>query len=371
MNVFQGRPKQEPAGEGRRTAPTEINLKDMGKFIGAAVFLVIAVVVLANSLYIVREDEVAVIREFGDIKRIVIPESSKARALEQVSFDQRFKDVVIDTGKGLKFKVPFITTVEKDNGKLITYVSNTAKINTKDKIKYDIDMYAQWRISHPGMFRSSLSTITHANSKIDEVLYAVVIDRVNRLNSYDFLNNKDRLEDILTEARVDLNRDLATQGIEIVDINIFRTVIPTSNIDSTYKKMIAEREAIAQQIRAEGLELYNNTVADTDRKVSELLAESIETAERIKGEADAEALKIYADSFSKDEEFYVFWRTLKSYENTVDEDTVVFLDKNNKYLKTFSGEDVKINKTKGGKTPTDPAAPTDSTDSTDPAAPTE
>ncbi|MDO4754140.1 MAG: protease modulator HflC [Bacillota bacterium] len=314
------------------------DFKKIKKFVIAFVIVVFALVLISQSVYIVREDEVAIVRVLGEIKKIVVSPDHEADAIAQSALDDRFKGVPIDTEKGLKFMIPFITNVEKNSAKLITYVSNTAKINTRDKIKYDIDIYAQWQITHPGMFRASLGTLSRANSKIDEVVYAVVIDRINRLTSMDFLNNKKALEDILSDARVDLNENLASQGIRIVDIDVYRTVIPASNIDSTYKKMIAEREAIAQQIRAEGLELYNNTVADTDKQVAQTLASAIEEAEKIKGQADAEALSIYASAFSKDPEFYEFWRTLKSYERTLNENTYLFLDKNNRYLKIFSGQ---------------------------------
>lgn len=312
--------------------------KRVKRIVISVVLAVLAFVLLSQSMYIVREDEVAIVRVLGEIKKIVVSADHEADAVAQSSLDDRFKGVPIDTNKGLKFRIPFITSVEKNSAKLNTYISNTAKINTRDKIKYDIDIYAQWQITHPGMFRASLGTLTRANSKIDEVVYAVVIDRINRLTSIDFLNNKKALEDILSDARVDLNENLASQGIRIVDIDVYRTVIPSSNIESTYKKMIAEREAIAQQIRAEGLELYNNTVADTDKQVAQTLALAIEESEKIKGQADAEALEIYASGFSKDPEFYEFWRTLKSYEQTVDANTHIFLDKNNRYLKILNGQ---------------------------------
>lgn len=130
---------------------------------------------------------------------------------------------------------------------------------------------------------------------------------------------------------------MAPKGIVLKDIEVYRTILPDSNIESTYKKMIAERAAIAQQKRSEGQELFQNTVADTDRQVAEIIAESIETSEKVIGEADASALEIYANAFSKDPSFYEYWRTLKSYEKTIDEETVIYMDKNNDYLKFFRG----------------------------------
>ncbi len=340
QNIFnQNREEQSAHGAKKKTIFVREN---KGKPVNKKAFIlpiiiVLVIMLLNNSVYVVREDEVAVVRVLGDIQKVVLAEVDKETAIMQSDLDPQFKGVAIDTTKGLKFMVPFITTVEKNSEKLNTYVSNTAKINTKDKIKYDIDIYAQWRITHPGMFNASLGSLTRANSKIDEVVYAVVIDRINQLTSNNFLNNKESLDTILSDARSDLNANLASQGIKIIDIDVYRTVIPESNIESTYKKMIAERQAIAQQIRAEGLELYNNTVADTDKQVAEIVASAIEESETIRGQADAEALAIYAESFSKDPEFYEFWRTLKSYEETIDENTYLFMNKNNKYLKIFSG----------------------------------
>ena len=336
MNINQGEPKQDAQERfEERFKQAKTQAKMGGKAILGLILAIAVVVVLANSFYVVREDEVATVRELGEIKRIIV-DSNTDYAQLQNDLDPRYKDVIIDTTKGLKFKVPFITTVEKDTSKLITYISSTAQINTQDKIKYQINMFAQWQITHPGIFNAALGTLSGANEKIDEITYAVVIDRINRLSSVDFLYNKDALNAVFEEAMADLNNNLATQGIRLKDINVYRTILPPSNIESTYKKMIAEREAIAQQIRSEGLEIYQNTVADTDRNVAQIKSSAIEESETLLGEADATALEIYADGFSKDPEFYEFWRTLRSYEETIDADTIMYIDKNNDYLKFFS-----------------------------------
>jgi membrane protease subunit HflC len=335
INLNQGENRQDAADFQAYKDKANESLKGGFKFISVLLVVILIIFLLANSLYVVREDEIATIREFGEIKRIVVdPMNTEAEIFNEQ--DSRFTDVVVDTTKGLKFKIPFITDVEKNTSKTLTYISNSAQINTRDKIKYEINMYAQWNIVHPGIFRTSLGSITRANSKIDEVAYAVVIEQINSLLSTEFLADKDALESVLEEARKALNVNLASQGIKLVDIDIYRTILPPSNIESTYKKMVAEREAIAQQIRSEGMEIYQNTVADTDREVAQIKSAAIEESETIKGEADATALEVYASGFNRDPEFYQFWRTLKSYEETVDENTVIYLDKNNSYLDIFS-----------------------------------
>ena len=314
--------------------------KQMKHAIGSFITFLIVIVVLAsvNSfIYTVAEDEVAIVREFGNISKVIVDVGDEF-ADEQNKIDAQFSDVEVIKRKGLFFKIPFITQVEKHSSKLLTYISNKAQINTRDKIKYDISMFAQWEISHPGLFSTTLGSETKANSIIDEVAYAVVIEKINSLDSKTFLTDKTVLNESLDDAMASLNERLRDKGIVITDISVYRTILPDSNIASTHKKMVAERAAIAQKKRSEGQELYQNTVAETDREVATIESKAIEEAERIKGEADATALEIYANAFNKDLEFYKYWRTLKSYSETIDADTVIYLDKSNDYLNYFSGE---------------------------------
>ncbi|MGB3367805.1 MAG: protease modulator HflC [Acidaminobacteraceae bacterium] len=323
----------------KNSTPDNGEPKEPFKLPMKSIILLIAVVVILSSLssfiFIVAEDEVATVRVFGDISKVIV-DRDNILAKDQNALDPNFSNVEIVNSKGLFFKLPFITTIQKDTSKLITYISSPAQINTRDKIKYKIAMFAQWEITHPGIYRSSLGNEIEANNKIDEVAYAVVIQKVNGLTSTEFLTDKDKLYGSLDQAMEEINIVFANKGIVLRDIEVYRTILPDSNIDSTYRKMIAERAAIAQRKRSEGQEIFQNTVADTDRKVIEIIAESIETSEKIKGEADATALEIYANAFSRDPEFYTFWRTLNSYETTIDEDTVIYMDKNNSYLDLFS-----------------------------------
>jgi membrane protease subunit HflC len=320
----------------QRVEEFKVHMKKNLRLFGL-LFLLIAVLLSLNSfIYIVAEDEVATVRQFGRITKVIV-DRSNTEAEVQNALDPKFSDIEIVKDKGLFFKVPFITSVEKDTSKLLTYMSNYAQINTLDKIKYQIAMYAQWEITHPGLFRSSLGTVTKANGYIDELAYAVVIENINSLNSTTFLTDKDELSAVLDVAMERLNERVASRGIILRDIDVYRTILPPSNLESTYNKMIAEREAIAQQIRSEGLELYQNTVSDTDRQVVTIKANAIEEAETIKGQADAEAIQIYAEGFNRDPEFYRFWRSLISYEKAIDEDTVLYMDSNNQYLDLFSG----------------------------------
>lgn len=302
------------------------------------ILLILLIVVLLfgkSFVYTVSEKEVATVSILGDIQKVIVDKDNEL-AFKQNKLDKSFEGVEVVNDKGLFFKIPFITTVEKNSSKLLTYQSNTANIVTNDKIKYKVGLYAQWEISHPGLFKTSLGTINNANAIIDEVVYAVIIEKINDLSSDTFLTDKKKVYSELDKSQEELNEQLQAKGIVLKDIDIYRTILPNSNIESTHQKMIAEREATAQKIRSEGKEKYRTAVAETDRKVKQIEAGAIEEAENIKGEADAEALQIYADAYSKDTEFYEFYKSLDSYKESFDENTTIYLDKNNPFLKYFN-----------------------------------
>lgn len=321
-------------------AKTQKVKKNLMKNTRSFLFLIIIALLIfsANSfIYTVAEDEVAVVSVLGDIQKVIVDKDNEL-AVEQNKIDNRFSSVEIIKDKGLFFKIPYITTVSKNSSKLITYQSNSANIVTQDKIKYKVALYAQWEISHPGLFKTSLGTVNSANAVIDEVVYAVIIEKINTLNSETFLTDKETVIEELNASRLVLNDQLAEKGIVLRDIEIYQTILPEANIESTHQKMIAERQAVAQKTRSEGKELYRTTVAATDREVKEIESAAIEESEQIKGSADAEALEIYANAYSKDPAFYEFYQSLESYKNAFDENTTIFLDKNNPYLKYFNSQ---------------------------------
>jgi membrane protease subunit HflC len=309
-------------------------LKNTRSFV--TILIILLLLISAKSfIYTVAEDEVAVVSILGDIQKVIVDKENML-AVEQNKIDSRFSEVEIIKDKGLFFKIPYITTVNKMSSKLITYISNSANIVTQDKIKYQVALYAQWEISHPGLFKTSLGTISQANAVIDEVVYAVIIEKINSLRSDTFLTDKDTVIAELDKSQELLNIRLAEKGIVLRDIEIYQTILPEANIESTHQKMIAERQAVAQKTRSEGKELYRTTVAKTDREVKEIESSAIEEAEGVKGSADAEALEIYANAYSKDPGFYEFYQSLESYKESFDENTTIFLDKNNPYLKYFN-----------------------------------
>ena len=114
-------------------------------------------------------------------------------------------------------------------------------------------------------------------------------------------------------------------GIEVIDIKMKRLNFPEENKPSVFARMWAERERIAKKYRSEGQEMAAKIKAEANKQKEIILSEAYKNGEKIKGEGDAEAMRIYAQAFNKDPHFYKFLRTLQSYEKFLDEKTTILL----------------------------------------------
>ncbi len=330
----------------------------IGKFLKVIRWLVIPIliIILFNMFtFTVREDEVAVVRQLGRVTKIIVDKNNEI-ADEQNELKKEYYDVDIVRDKGLFFKIPFITSVQKETSKLLTYIAQPERTNTNDKKQYFVAFYAQYEITHPGLYQVKLGTRSKANGILDDLIFPIVIERVNQIKSQDFLTEKNKLYTTLAEGLDELNDKVASYGIQLRDIEIYRTLLPESNIDSTYNKMKAERDAAAQQLISDGKERYDKTIAEVDRNAKEIVANAKEEAGRVRGLADGTAIEIYTNGYNaeiKDEngnvietknykgytvdpEFYEFWRRLQAYKNSIDENTTIILDSSNPFLDDFT-----------------------------------
>lgn len=189
-------------------------------------------------------------------------------------------------------------------------------------------MYAQWRITNPGLFALKLSNTNKASVYLDNMVFPEIIQRINNTTSQNFINNKDLWNSEMLEAQDSINKKILIRGIEILDMEVHRTILPDSNLQSTYDKMIANRAKKAQQARSEGEAFYTKQVSAADRQARETIAGAILESEQILGEGDAEALEIYANAYSVDPEFYAYWRSLQALETSLAQNTTLVLDRN-------------------------------------------
>jgi len=292
---------------------------------------VLAVIVLSSSMVVVGEDEQAVVIQFGAVKEIIVAPGNayiKNNPDLMNAEGAKLRNVAVTEGKGLFLRIPFITEVRKYKSKLLTYLSQNELVHTLEKKQYEISMFAQWHIANPGLFYITQGNIENAEKLLDNLIYPTIIQNINQLTSDELVSDKAKLNASLARGLDALNAQMRDSGIVIDDIQISSTMVPASNLNSTYERMIANRAKEAQRLRSEGMESYEKAVADADREARVIEAEAIERSERTQGEGDAEAMRIYAQSYANDPEFYRYWRSLQALEAALDGNTTLVLDKN-------------------------------------------
>ncbi|MEG0387162.1 MAG: SPFH domain-containing protein [Niameybacter sp.] len=298
--------------------------------VGVLVFLT-----LANSLYIVEPDEVATIERFGALKATVIRTEKQDVVSRGLNSYDSLKNVKMVTDRGLLFKLPFIDKVEKYIAKYLTYTSNPETINTSDSRKLDIQMYAQYRIENPAVYKMKVGSLNKLNQLMDDNVYPVVIQSANKL-TFDQFFDDEIMSKMMEERRQELNKTLVVQyGIEVADIGIYRKNFPQSNITSIEDKMSKEIQKESERLRAEGDAYYTKSSSETNRKEKEIIAKAVEESAIIRAEAERQALEIYQTSLTKDIDFYRFIQRMNAYKDLKDQ--TIFLDKDNEFLNYLDG----------------------------------
>lgn len=279
------------------------------------VILIAVMVFIFSNVFIVKEGEYKVVRQFGEVVRII---------------DE----------PGLSYKIPFVQSVTSLPKYQMIYDVKEAEINTKDKKRIIIDNYAVWKIVNPKLMISNARTTENAESRMEEFIYSVVRAELGQLNYDEIINDekssRGSLNDRITE-KVNEFLENDKYGIVVTDVRMKRTDLPAENEQSVYTRMISERESKAQEYLSMGDAEKNKITAQTDKTVQEMLATAKADAETIRGQGEAEAAVIYNQSYSKDGEFYSLFRTLESYKKTINGETVLVLPSDSPYARLLMG----------------------------------
>ncbi|WP_017726617.1 protease modulator HflC [Halalkalibacterium ligniniphilum] len=279
------------------------------------VILVGLVAVLLSNLFIVEQGEYKVVRQFGEVVRI-------------------------EDEPGLKFKVPFIQSVTTLPKYQMVYDIPTAEINTRDKKRMLADHYALWRIENPHNMISNVGTFQRAEAIMGELIFSAIRAELGQLDFDQIINEDEGSRGGINEmVKERVNEALARNnyGIILTDVRMKRTDLPEENEEAVYRRMISERQSTAQDYLSQGDAEANRIRANTDREVQEILATANADANEIIGEGEAEAAQIYNDSFGRDPEFYQLYRTLQSYEQTINDQTVIVLPADSPYARILMG----------------------------------
>jgi membrane protease subunit HflC len=303
---------------------------------GGALFL------LFNSFFVVNQMQAALVTEFG-------------------------RPVKVEQDAGLKFKIPFIQTVEYFDRRILEYkMQNEVEINAADQKRLVVRAYLKWRITDPLQFYMATSQAARSGlggSKVNVMngLLAARLDASLRqvlgnvpLNALlspersrimndirNLVNASESGVSAAYDAKNPVNNETVAQdmrtdsfGVEIIDVRIIQADLPDANSNAIFRRMQTEREREAKEIRAKGEEDALRIRAKADKERTILIAEAQKKSETMRGEGDSEATKIYAAAYNKDASFFEFYRSMQAYQRTLDKsDTTMVLSPDSKFLR--------------------------------------
>ena len=251
--------------------------------IGIAVFII--GVILYSSTFVIREDEQALVLQFGDPRREV-------------------KEA------GLNFKVPFIQDAVYFDKRVLDFDASAAEVPTLDQKQLVVDSFARYRIVDPLKFYQTVVFEANAEAQINNIISAALRDAFGQELFTLLMTEKRALLMVGVTKTVDLAaRNL---GIEVVDVRIKRVDLPEENSQAIFRRMQTQREQEARGIRAEGDKKAREIRADADKQQRVIVAEAKKTSEILRGEGDAVATKLYNQAFGNDRDFFDFYRSLQA-----------------------------------------------------------
>ena len=221
-----------------------------------------------------------------------------------------------DIQPGLHIKLPFVDNVRIFDARILSVDAQPASFFTKEKKRLIVDSYAKWRIAN-------VEAYYKATGGIESVARNRLANRVNNGLREQFGNRN--LQEVVSGERDllmenitnNLNESVLEElGIEVIDVRVKRIDLPQEVSGPVYRRMTAEREKEARELRSTGKERAEKIRASADRERTIELANAYRDAEQLRGDGDAEAAKIYAQAYQRDPEFYAFVRSLNAYKQS-------------------------------------------------------
>lgn len=287
-----------------------------GRSVTVILLSVVVLFIANNSLYIMKETERGVLLRFGEV-------------------------VNPNIAPGIHAKIPFVNNVRKFEGRILTVDAQAERFLTQEKKAVIVDSYAKFRVADTAKF------YTATNGEESRAM-GLLAQRINNglRNQMGVRTIQEVVSGERDQLMMDLTRDLNVMaqeelGVVVVDVRVKKIDLPPDVSESVYRRMNAEREKEAREHRSQGQELAEGIRAAADREVTVLKANAYRDAEQVRGSGDADATRIYAESFNQDKEFYAFTRSLRAYQDAFQNSGDIMLVQPDsdffKYLKDSSG----------------------------------
>jgi len=263
------------------------------------VVVILLGIIAVNSMFVVSQTQQALVLQLGEPRR-------------------QIKD------PGLQLKIPFIEDAVFFERRALDVDPPKQQVILSDQKRLDVDSYARYRIIDPLQFFRAVRTEREARARLSAIINSSLRRVLGNQTLFDILSSK--RVGIMTDIRSEVNGSAQRLGIEIIEVRLRRADYPEETRGNIYNRMKSEREREAKEFRAQGFEQAQKIRADADKQRVVIVAEAQKQAETLRGQGDGDAIKIYADAFGKDAEFFLFYRSMQAYRTAItDSDTTTMV----------------------------------------------
>ena len=289
----------------------------MKKGILFGIIAVLLVILAANSMYTVEENQSACIFRFSEI-------------------------VSTTDSPGLHFKIPFIDRAEKFTKATQLYDIPPSEVLTSDKQNMTVDCYILWQVSDPQQFYRALGTTAKAEERLNAITYNALKNAMGRLAQADIINMNDGAErnEIYEGIATTVNAQATAYGITVEDVKIKQFDLPDSNLNAVYARMISERNQMAEKYTADGNYEASIIRNEVDKQVNITVSDAQAAAAKLEAEGEKEYMRLLAEAYNTEDkkDFYEFILALDALKVSLDgENKTVILDAESDLAKILMG----------------------------------
>ncbi len=273
------------------------------------VFVLLALALAAMSLFTVDQRKYAIKFQLGEIRSVI---------------DE----------PGLHFKLPLIQNILYFDRRVLTFdTTEPERFITSEKKNVLVDLYVKWRIVDVRQYYISVGgDEARAENRLSQTVNSGLREEFGRRTVHEVVSGA--REQIMNEMRDKANADAKKIGVEIVDVRLKRVDLPNEVSESVYRRMEAERKRVANELRSQGSAEAEKIRADADRQREVIIADAYREAQKIKGEGDAKAAAVYNEAFSRNPEFFAFYRSMDAYKQAFhSKSDVLVLEPNSEFFK--------------------------------------
>jgi membrane protease subunit HflC len=264
-----------------------------------ALFVLLAAVIVGYSaVFTVDQTEQALVVRLGEPVRVV-------------------------TAPGLNFKAPFVDTVISIDKRILDLENPSQEVIASDQKRLVVDAFARYRIKDALRFYQSIGSIQAANIQLTTLLNASLRRVLGEVTFIQVV--RDEREALMGRIRDQLDKEAGAYGISVVDVRIRRADLPEQNSQAVYQRMQTERQREAAEFRAQGGQKAQEIRSKADREATVIVAEANSQAEQVRGAGDGERNRLFAEAYSKDPDFFAFYRSMTAYENGLKSNDTRFL----------------------------------------------